>query len=118
VLPSLSIAAYGFGFSAIILLMATGVHLPPGDLKPWVELVWIVILGTVVPFLLEMKALKLADPGTVGVAASIEPVVAASVAWLWLGQTMSPVQIGGTVLTVIGVAAIQRITATAATPVT
>jgi drug/metabolite transporter (DMT)-like permease len=118
VLSSLSIAAYGFGFSAIILLMATGVHLPPGDLKPWVELVWIVILGTVVPFLLEMKALKLADPGTVGVAASIEPVVAASVAWLWLGQTMSPVQIGGTVLTVIGVAAIQRITATAATPVT
>jgi drug/metabolite transporter (DMT)-like permease len=118
VLPSLSIAAYGFGFSALILLAFTPARLPPSDLRPWIELAWIVALGTVVPFLLEVKALTLADPGTVGVAASVEPLVAASVAWVWLGQAMSLAQVGGTVLTVAGVAAIQRITASAATPIT
>jgi drug/metabolite transporter (DMT)-like permease len=112
-LSAVTISAYGLAFSAILLLIITGVDLPSADPAPWLQLGWIVILGTVAPFLLEIIALRMADPGTVGVAASVEPLVGAGAAWVWLGQSLTLPQIVGAIFTVTGVAIIQRATARA-----
>lgn len=116
-LPTLTIAAYGFGFSALILLALFPVRLPPSDPVVLIELSWLVVLGTVAPFLLEVAALRLADPGTVGVVATLEPVVAATVAWIWLGQTLGLVQVVGSLIVVTAVAVVQRFTGAGPTPV-
>jgi drug/metabolite transporter (DMT)-like permease len=105
-LPSITITAYGFAFSALILLMVFPVLLPPGRLVA--ELGWLVVLGTLVPFLLSVTALRLADAGTVGVVATLEPVIAAAAAWIWLGQALSSWQVIGGVIVVLAIAVVQR----------
>lgn len=110
-LPTLSVAAYGFAFSALFLLVVFPVRLPPTDTKVLLELAWLLILGTVVPFLLEVEALKMTDAGTVGVVATLEPVVAAAVAWAWLGQRLTTWQVVGGFVVVGAIAVVQRFTA-------
>ncbi|HEY7564511.1 MAG TPA: EamA family transporter [Acidimicrobiia bacterium] len=116
-LPTITIAAYGFAFSALLLLVVFPVVLPPGRPVVLIELGWLVLLGTVVPFLLEVAALRLAGAGTVGVVATLEPVVAAAAAWVWLGQQLIPVQIAGSLIVVGAIAVVQRFTGAEPTPV-
>jgi drug/metabolite transporter (DMT)-like permease len=109
-LPSLTVLAYGFAFSALIWLVV----LPPqwSDLGTgaWARLVLIATIGTVAPFLLEISALRRADPGSVGVVATAEPVVGAAVAWFALGQALTPVQLVGGTITVLAIAGIHHVT--------
>ncbi|MGH8927783.1 MAG: EamA family transporter [Acidimicrobiia bacterium] len=109
-LPTLSVTAYGFAFSAILLLVAFPVRLPPAEPGVLLELGWLVTMGTIVPFLLEVTALRLTDAATVGVVATFEPVVAAAVAWVWLGQTLTILQILGGFVVVLAVGVVQRLT--------
>jgi drug/metabolite transporter (DMT)-like permease len=109
-LPTLSVAAYGFAFSALCLLVVFPVRVPPASPRLLFELGCLVVLGTIVPFLLEVNALKLTDPGTVGVVATLEPVIAAIVAWLWLGQRLTTLQISGGVTVVAAIAVVQYFT--------
>lgn len=106
--PIITISAFGFAFSALILVVAFPVTLPPTDPKLLAELGWLVVLGTVVPFLLDTAALKIADPGLVGVIATFEPVVAAAAAWIGLGQDLGTMQVIGGLLVVGAVALIER----------
>lgn len=110
-LPALTTAAYGFAFSALILLAVFPIELPPAHPKMLAELAYLVALGTVAPFLLEVEALRIADPASVGVAATLEPVVAAAAAWFFLGQGLGELQIVGAGLVVGAVALIQRFSA-------
>jgi drug/metabolite transporter (DMT)-like permease len=65
------------------------------------------VLGTVVPFLLNLKALRVLPASTVGVTAMIEPVLAGAVAWVWLGQHLAAWQIAGSVVVLTGIALAQ-----------
>lgn len=108
-LPGLTVVAYGFAVSALIWVIVVPPTIVNVSATAWAQLVWVGVLGTAVPFLLMMSALRSTDPGTVGVVATIEPVVATSGAWIALGQSLSLVQVVGGVLVVLGVATIQRI---------
>lgn len=109
-LPSLTVVAYGFAFSALVWVVAV----PPAWREiggaTWVRLGFIGLAGTAVPFLLEVSALRRADPGAVGVVATAEPVVGAGLAWIALGQTLGAVQVAGGILTAVAVAFIHVVT--------
>jgi drug/metabolite transporter (DMT)-like permease len=77
----------------------------------WVLVAWIVVLGTVAPFLLEIGALRHVPATRAGIVATAEPVLAAWVAWLWLGEVLAPMQVLGAVVVVVGVALAQAVTA-------
>ncbi len=64
---------------------------------------WCILLGTIVPFSLSIAALKHLPATTVGIVATIEPVVAAVVAWVWLGEALVAVQIAGGVVVLVGI---------------
>jgi drug/metabolite transporter (DMT)-like permease len=113
-LPGLTVGAYGFGVSAVLLLVVAPIELPRADAVGWAQLGWIAIGGTVVPFMLSLGALRIADPGRVGVLQTLEPAVAAGSAWLVLGQVLGSVQIVGGVVVILSVAAIQRLTSSVA----
>lgn len=108
-LPGLTVVAYGFAVSALIWVVVVPPTIVDVPATAWAQLVWVGLLGTAVPFLLMMSALRSTDPGTVGVVATIEPVVATGGAWIALGQSLSIVQMVGGIFVVLGVATIQRI---------
>jgi drug/metabolite transporter (DMT)-like permease len=77
----------------------------------WVLVVWIVLLGTVVPFLLVVGALSRLAAPEAGVIGMVEPVLAGAVAWIWLGEALSVVQVIGSVVVIAGIIVAQRATA-------
>jgi drug/metabolite transporter (DMT)-like permease len=69
----------------------------------WLLLAYIVVLGTVVPFVLIVNALHHVPATRVTVVAMLEPVLAAIVAFAWLGEEIGGLQIAGAVLVLAGV---------------
>ena len=76
----------------------------------WAPVLWIVVLGTLVPYTLTMAALHHLTPTTTGIVGMIEPVVATTVAWAWLSQALTPTQIAGGVLVLVAVGIVQAST--------
>jgi drug/metabolite transporter (DMT)-like permease len=68
---------------------------------------WIVVLGTIVPFSLVVGALRHVSATRVGVTAMLEPVVATVVAWAWLRESLSPGQVVGVVVVLAGISLAQ-----------
>lgn len=113
-LPSLTVTAYGFAVSAVILLVVAPIDFPQADGLGWSQLIWIAVGGTVVPFMMTFTALRVADPGRVGVLQSLEPAVGAASAWIVLGQMLDGVQIVGGLAVVCSIAVIQHLTSNVA----
>jgi drug/metabolite transporter (DMT)-like permease len=67
-------------------------------------MLWMVVLGTIVPFVLVVGALRRISATRVGITAMLEPVVAIAVAWAWLGESLDPLQVSGAAVTLAGVA--------------
>ena len=72
-------------------------------LPVWLLLGYIVVLGTVVPFVLLVSALHHVPATRVTIVAMLEPVLAAIVAWIWLGEELAAVQIAGGLIVLAGV---------------
>jgi drug/metabolite transporter (DMT)-like permease len=85
----------------------------------WVAVAWVIALGTLAPYALDLAALRHLPATTVGAVGMLEPVVAAGVAWLWLEQALTTTQVAGGLLVLagIGLAQAARNTADDATPV-
>jgi drug/metabolite transporter (DMT)-like permease len=66
-------------------------------------MLWMVALGTIVPFALVVAALRRISATRAGITAMLEPVVAIAIAWLWLGESLNPVQVSGAAVTLAGV---------------
>jgi drug/metabolite transporter (DMT)-like permease len=78
-------------------------NLADTQLPAWTLIVWMVVLGTIVPFALVVGALVHISATRAGIIAMLEPVVAIVVAWAWLGESLAAVQIGGAALTLGGI---------------
>lgn len=90
-----------FPFSTLddpIELPNLGVSLPLA-----VFALWTIVLGSIAPFTLSISALRHLPATTVGIVATFEPVAAAAVAWLWLGETLVAVQILGGLVVLVGI---------------
>ena len=68
------------------------------SLPVWLLLAYIVVLGTIVPFIFMITALRHIPATRATVVAMVEPVLAGLVAWAWLGEELSAEQIAGGVL--------------------
>jgi drug/metabolite transporter (DMT)-like permease len=64
---------------------------------------WIVVMGAMIPFWLSIAALRHLPPAAAGLVATVEPVFASIVAWLWLDQVLSAWQVGGGVVVLVGI---------------
>lgn len=73
------------------------------DLPGWVLITWVVIFGTIAPYLLVVNGIKLLSASTSSVMGMSEPVLAGLFAWLWLSEKLSLVQLVGGVIVIIGI---------------
>jgi drug/metabolite transporter (DMT)-like permease len=78
-------------------------NLASGHVPVWALLLWIVVLGAIVPFGLVVGALRHIPATRAGITAMLEPVVAIAVAWAWLAESLDQVQLSGAALTLIGI---------------
>jgi drug/metabolite transporter (DMT)-like permease len=73
----------------------------------WGAFLAIATLGTVLPFGLFISGLKFLPPTQAGIVSMLEPVVAATAAFMILGETLFPLQILGGGLVLAGVVMVQ-----------
>jgi drug/metabolite transporter (DMT)-like permease len=74
----------------------------------WMGVAWVIVLGTLAPYSLNLAALRHVPPTIVGAVGMCEPVAAAVVAWAWLGQALRPIQMVGGGVVLAGVALVQQ----------
>jgi drug/metabolite transporter (DMT)-like permease len=68
---------------------------------------YLAAVATILPFVLYFASLKYLEPSRTSLTTMLEPVVATTVAWLWLGETMTPLQFLGGAGVLAGVLLLQ-----------
>ena len=69
----------------------------------WLLIAYIVIFGTLVPYLFVVKGIRLLSASTSSVIGMAEPVIAGVFAWLWLSQSWSAIQLLGGFIVLVGI---------------
>ena len=69
----------------------------------WALLLWIVIIGTVIPYLLTVTGIRELSAGTSSVIGMIEPIFAGVIAWIILNEALSVVQLIGCAVVLLGI---------------
>jgi drug/metabolite transporter (DMT)-like permease len=115
----ISLMGFSFGVSALLWAFVSpwwtfpferltiGVDLPgalPGSEPLWLLVLFIIVLGTVVPFLLVLLAVGRLGPARVGLIGMFEPVAAGIIAWVLLGESLNTVQVVGSLIVLVGIA--------------
>ena len=110
-----SLTAYGFLFAALFWAAIQPLWLFPAgrlddsvsllgnverfSLPVWLLLLYVVVAGTMITFLLVAAALRHISATRVGILAMLEPVAASGVAFVWLGESFGTAQLlGGAVV--------------------
>ena len=120
---AVSLTTFGFVFGALFFALAqpwwsfpTGRvsqnvsllgHLAGSHLPVWALMLWIIVLGAVVPFALFVASLHHIPATRASIVSMFEPVVASAVAWAWLGEALDPMQVLGGVVVLCGIALAQ-----------
>ncbi|MEY3732912.1 MAG: hypothetical protein RL347_271 [Actinomycetota bacterium] len=84
-------------------LAGTGPQLPL-----WVLSTWMVVMGTVVPFALAMTALAYITAAQASIIGMTEPLIASIIAWIALSEVLTPVQMTGGAVVLVGVYLAER----------
>ena len=82
-------------------------NLASSDLPVWALTTWMVVLGTIVPFALVVAALRHIGATQAGITGMLEPVLAIVLAWAWLGESLTPLQLAGAIVTLAGISLAQ-----------
>ncbi len=69
----------------------------------WLLLIWVVVMGTVVPYLFVISGLRLLSASKSSVLGMLEPVLAGALAWIWLGQGWDSIQLVGAAVVLTGI---------------
>ena len=69
----------------------------------WLLIAYIIIFGTMVPYLLVVGGIRRLSASTSSVIGMMEPVLAGVFAWVWLSQSWSAIQLAGGAIVLIGI---------------
>ena len=114
-----SLMVYGFGFASLALAITMPLWSFPTEIftqsmnlqgrfaaysvSGWVLIAWVIIMGTIVPYLLVVNGIKLLSASTSSVMGMAEPVLAGVFAWIWLSENWSGIQLIGGVVVITGI---------------
>jgi len=73
-------------------------HLPV-----WALILWMVVVGTIIPFFLIVGSMRHISATRAGITAMVEPVVASVAAYAWLDETLSATQLVGGAIVLCGI---------------
>jgi drug/metabolite transporter (DMT)-like permease len=118
-----SLTLWGFGFAALLWAVLLpwwrypwasleGSATPLGEgttaVPLWALAIWMVVLGTIVPFWLVLAAIRHIGAAGASIIGMTEPFIASLVAWLVLGEVLTPAQMVGGAVILAGVVIAER----------
>jgi drug/metabolite transporter (DMT)-like permease len=102
---------WGLGFATLFWVLVSPLWtFPLGDfdsVRNAALALGVVVIGTLAPFLLNVSALRHLPAARVGVVATLEPPLAAVIAWIVHGEALAGIQIAGGLMVVAAVAWVQ-----------
>ena len=69
----------------------------------WVLIAYVVLIGTILPYLCVMAGLKNLKASTTSAFGLLEPIFVGIVAWFWLGESWTVIQLVGGVVVIAGI---------------
>lgn len=78
-------------------------------LPGWALILWIILMGTILPYVLVLSGLKTLSASTSSVIGMLEPVIAGGFAWWWLGEVLTPIQLIGGAVVIAGIILADRV---------
>lgn len=104
-----TVLLYAFGFGTMAWVVYDVVARPslPGSPSVWGVMALVGLLGTLLPFGLEVAALQMLRPSLVGIVATSEPVFAGLIAFFLLRDMLEPPQVAGAALVLAGIVVVQ-----------
>ena len=106
----LTVLFYSFLFSALFWSASPDSWQPLSQIEPfkiWMILC-IVAFGTTLPYLLYMHAVKHLSASHTGIISTLEPVVAAVIAWIFLHETLTGFQLSGGLCVLLAIVILQK----------
>ena len=119
-----AIATWGFGVASAVLFFVLPIWSFPFEaldnelsllgrfedytLPGWALVLWIVVMGTIAPYLFVIAGLKLMSASTASIFGMIEPVLAGIFAWWWLSESLTTIQLIGGLIVLAGIAIADR----------
>jgi drug/metabolite transporter (DMT)-like permease len=116
---SLSLMAWGLGVAAVFWSLVlpwwnfpfeylTNTYSLEGNLSNysapgWVLVLWIIIVGTVIPYLLTVTGIRELSASTGSVIGMIEPLFAGAIAWWLLNEAFNTTQLIGCAVLLVGI---------------
>jgi drug/metabolite transporter (DMT)-like permease len=116
---ALSLTVWGLGMASITWLVSMPIWQFPFEvftidmdlkgvfagstLPGWVLILWIILMGTIVPYLFVIAGLRLLSASTSSVIGMLEPVLAGVFAWIWLQQSWNGIQLVGAAVVLVGI---------------
>jgi drug/metabolite transporter (DMT)-like permease len=114
-----SVTMWGFGFAAIAWSLLMPIWTFPFDVftvsiplegaldgysaPGWVLILYVVLIGTVVPYLLTLNGLRNLSASTTSAFGMLEPIFAGAVAWFWFSESWTAIQLLGGVIVIAGI---------------
>ena len=98
-----SMPVWEFPFEVFTIDMDLNGVFAGNTLPGWVLISWIIVMGTIVPYLFVIGGLRLLSASTSSVIGMLEPVLAGVFAWIWLEQSWNGIQLIGAAVVLIGI---------------
>jgi drug/metabolite transporter (DMT)-like permease len=118
-----SLTLWGFGFAALLWAVllpwwrypwaslegsATPLGVGTTAVPLWALAIWMIVLGTIVPFWLVLAAIRHIGAAGASIIGMTEPFIASLVAWFVLGEVLTPAQMLGGAVILAGVVIAER----------
>jgi drug/metabolite transporter (DMT)-like permease len=119
-----SLTVWGLGFASVVFAILTPVWSFPTrifsrkinllgtfhqyNVPGWIIILWIIVMGTIVPYICILHGLKQLSASTSSVIGMLEPVIAGAFAWWWLGEKWTSIQLVGGLIVIAGIIAADR----------
>ena len=114
-----SVTMWGFGFAALTWSLLMPIWTFPFDVftvsiplegaldgysaPGWVLILYVVLIGTVVPYLFTLNGLRNLSASTTSAFGMLEPIFAGAVAWFWFSESWTAIQLLGGVIVIAGI---------------
>jgi len=118
-MDSWTVLVYGLLFGGAVLAAvwaAAGAPAAPLPAEGWLLVLGLALIPSILAYALYLQALKRLAAGRAAIAASLEPVLASLLAWIALGERITPLQAAGAALVLSGVFVIRSRRGTTGAP--
>jgi drug/metabolite transporter (DMT)-like permease len=94
---------WNFPFNYFTDTFSLGGSLNNIEAPGWTIIVWIIIVGTVIPYLLTITAIRSLSASKSSVIGMVEPIFAGAIAWWLLSESFTPIQLLGCAVVLFGI---------------